>query len=237
MSSVRIPADPYEFPLDDTLSCAHSALLVIDMQRDFLSPGGYMDQRGEDLSLFQAVIPCIQRLLGAARGADIHIFHTREGHRPDGSDLPRIKRLRSRRAGSEIGSSGPLGRLLTRGEAGWEIIPELAPHSREPVIDKPGTGAFFATDLDFLLRQRGVRQLILCGVTTAVCVATTLREASDRGYDTLLVADCCAESDPALHEAAVQTVKLEGGYFGTVADSDDVVAALEKLARIPETAP
>jgi nicotinamidase-related amidase len=168
-----------------------------------------------------------------ARRRQFHVFFTREGHRPDLFDLSHTKRWRSQHAGAEIGSSGPLGRLLIRGEPGWNIIPELTPLPEEPIIDKPGSGAFYATDLDHMLKQRGIVNLILCGVTTAVCVHTTLREASDRGYDTLLIEDGCGESDYQLHLAAIAMVKTEGGIFGSVATSQAVIEAMSAIASPP----
>lgn len=221
-----VQADPYPFPHNGNLTPQNTALLVIDMQADFCSPGGYLAQKGYDISLTRAPIEPIRAVLAVARQKGLRIVFTREGHRPNLSDLPATKRWRNKTAGAEIGSVGAMGRLLIRGEAGWDIIPELAPLPHETVIDKPGNGAFYATDLDHMLRSWGIANVVLCGVTTAVCVHSTLREASDRGYDTLLLEDCCGESDERLHRAAIEMVKMEGGIFGTVATSEGMIAAL-----------
>jgi biuret amidohydrolase len=224
-----IQAEPYPYPQAGNLSASNTALVIIDMQADFCSPGGYLAQKGYDISLTRTPIEPIRAVLGAARAKGLAVFFTREGHRPDLSDLPATKRWRNAKAGAAIGASGPMGRLLVRGEAGWQIIPELQPLPNEPIIDKPGNGAFHATDFDHLLRGHGIQNLMLCGVTTAVCVHSTLREASDRGYDTLLLSDCCAESEPALHQAAIEMVKMEGGIFGMVATSKEAITALQSL--------
>jgi biuret amidohydrolase len=222
----KVLADPYPFPYRGECSPQNTALLIIDMQRDFCEPGGYIHQQGCDLSITRAPIEPIREVLEAARSHGLLVIFTREGHRPDLSDLSDTKRWRSGRDGSEIGSPGPMGRLLVRGEPGWEIIPELTPLPAEPIVDKPGNGAFYSTDLDILLRNRNIKNLVFCGVTTAVCVHTTLREATDRGYDNLLLEDCCAEPNPALHQAAIQMMRIEGGIFGTVATSKQFVEAL-----------
>jgi biuret amidohydrolase len=226
---VRVSADPYPYPCVGDLRSNNTAILIIDMQADFCSPAGYLARKGYDIALTRAAIAPIQRLLSVARTHQFSIFFTREGHRSDLLDLPETKRWRNENAGSAIGSESELGRLLVRGEAGWDIVPELAPQPGEAVIDKPGNGAFYATDLDHLLRQRGIQNVILCGVTTAVCVHSTLREASDRGYDTLLLEDCCAESDERLHRAAIEMVKMEGGIFGTVTTSPILIEAMSQL--------
>jgi nicotinamidase-related amidase len=206
---------------------AHTALILIDMQRDFLDPGGYAATAGLDVSVLRLPIPAIQTLLAAARRLGMLVVHTREGHRPDLSDCPPAKLERSRAAGAEIGRTGPLGRLLVRGEFGHNLIDELKPLPGEPVIDKPGYGAFHQTDLAQLLRNRGICNLVLTGVTTEVCVHSTLREAVDRGYRCVLAGDACGSAHPHLHDAALQMVEVEGGIFGRVADSQAIIAELE----------
>ena len=216
-----INAEPYPFDLD----ARHAALLIIDMQRDFLEPGGFGSSLGNDVSLLRRTIAPTMRLLAACRQAGITVVHTREGHRADLSDLPLAKKIRGRPK-EQIGDLGPMGRILVRGEAGHEIIPELRPLPDEPVIDKPGKGAFHATDLDAILRNRDIAQLVVCGVTTEVCVHTSVREANDRGYDCLVVSDCVGSYFPEFQEVGLRMIRAQGGIFGWVAPSDSVIAAL-----------
>jgi nicotinamidase-related amidase len=225
VTQFRIEAEPYpvEFEPQST------ALLMIDMQRDFLEPGGFGEALGNDVSLLRSAIAPCQRVLQTARQAGLFIVHTREGHRADLSDAPSAK-LRRGNASVGIGDEGPMGRILVRGEPGHSIIPELSPLPGEPVIDKPGKGAFFATDLLLILKNRDIKTLICCGVTTEVCVQTTVREANDRGLECIVPSDCVASYFPEFHRVSLEMIKAQGGIFGWVTTSAEIIKALDQTA-------
>lgn len=223
---MNVAAEPYEFPIGGSLKPERTALIIIDMQRDFCDPQGYLQARGDDISATRAIIPQICRVRDAAIQAGMMIIYTREGHRPNLVDLPETKRRKTARAGAAIGSLGALGRLLIRGEPGWDFVAELKPRPQDTVIDKPGTGAFRSTDLHHVLTACRIDNLVLVGVTTAVCITTTAREASDFGYGVLVLSDCCAEPNPENHEMALKLLQIEGGYIATVSTADELIKVL-----------
>ncbi len=221
MANKAIEAEPYEVEFDPKTT----ALLIIDMQRDFVMPGGFGEALGNDVTPLQATIAPTKRVLEAVRKKGMLVIHTREGHRPDLTDCPPTKLVRGR-GKTRIGDPGPMGRILVRGEIGHDIVPELYPAPGEPVIDKPGKGAFYATDLELILRDRGIKTLIVCGVTTEVCVNTSVREANDRGYECVVLSDCVGSYFPEFQKAALAMIKAQGGIFGWVSDSRRALAAL-----------
>ena len=225
VKSVKISAEPSNVAID----LDRAALLIIDMQRDFLEPGGFGAALGNDVSKLQAAVGPCRAVLAAARDRGLLVIHTREGHRPDLTDAPRLKVERGDPA-LRIGAPGPMGRILVRGEPGHDIIAALYPAAGEPVIDKPGKGAFYQTDLDLMLRNRGIETLLVCGVTTEVCVNTTVREANDRGFRCIVISDCCASYFQEFHSAGLAMIKAQGGIFGWVASS---ASLLSKLAAKP----
>jgi nicotinamidase-related amidase len=219
VATIEAEPTPQSIDLDKT------ALVIIDMQRDFLEPGGFGAALGNDVTRLQAAVEPCRAVLSAARKAGLLVIHTREGHRPDLSDAPRLKVERGDPA-LRIGAAGPMGRILVRGEPGHDIIPELYPVAGEPVIDKPGKGAFCQTDLELMLRNRDIETLLVCGVTTEVCVNTTVREANDRGFRCIVLSDCCASYFPEFHQAGLAMIKAQGGIFGWVSASPSLLNVL-----------
>jgi biuret amidohydrolase len=224
-----VAAEPYPWPYDAPWDLATTALILIDWQTDFCGPGGYVDAMGYDLALTRAPLTPTIEVLRAWRECGGFVVHTREGHAPDLSDCPPNKLWRSQRIGAGIGDAGPCGRILIRGEPGWEIVPEVEPQPGEPVIDKATKGAFCQTELDLVLRSRGIRRLILTGITTDVCVHTTMREGNDLGYECMVLADCTGATDYGNHEAALKMVTMQGGVFGAVGTAPALLGALSGL--------
>ena len=227
----RVSAEPYDWPFDGSLDPAHTALMLIDWQVDFCGPGGYVDRMGYDLSLTRAGLEPTAAVLAAFRDWGGTVIHTREGHRPDLSDCPPNKLWRSKQIGAGIGDPGPAGRILVRGEPGWQIVEEVAPIDGEIIIDKPGKGSFYATDLDLILGNAGISHIIFTGITTDVCVHTTMRDANDRGYECLLLSDCTGATDTGNYDAALKMVTMQGGVFGAIAPSSALLDALLASSR------
>jgi nicotinamidase-related amidase len=225
MLQIKLDAEPAPLSVD----LSKSALVIIDMQRDFLEPGGFGEALGNDVSLLQAAVAPCKAVLAAARRNGVLVIHTREGHRPDLTDAPPYKVERGHPS-TRIGAAGPMGRILVRGEPGHDIIPELYPQAGEPVIDKPGKGAFYQTDLELMLKNRGIDTLFVCGVTTEVCVNTTIREANDRGFRCIALSDCCGSYFPEFHQAGLAMIKAQGGIFGSVAGSKQFLGSLATVA-------
>lgn len=229
-ASLRVQADPYVWPYDGPIDPTTTALICIDWQIDFCGPGGYVDTMGYDLNLTRAGLEPTAQVLSAVRAAGWTVIHTREGHRPDLSDCPPNKLWRSQNIGAGIGDPGPCGRILVRGEPGWEIVPEVAPIGGEIIIDKPGKGAFYATDLELILHRRGIKRLVFTGITTDVCVHTTMRDANDRGFECLLLTDCTGATDYGNYEAALKMVTMQGGVFGAIAPSKALLEGIGATA-------
>jgi nicotinamidase-related amidase len=225
MHSIKFPAEPAPLSVD----VDKSALIIIDMQRDFLEPGGFGEALGNDVSRLQAAVAPCRAVLDAARHVGMLVIHTREGHRPDLTDAPPHKVERGDPA-TRIGAPGPMGRILVRGEPGHDIIPELYPLPSEPVIDKPGKGAFYQTDLELMLKNRGIDTLFVAGVTTEVCVNTTVREANDRGFRCIVLSDCCASYFPEFHQMGLAMIKAQGGIFGSVVGSGPLLSSLAGMS-------
>ena len=227
---IRVEADPYDWPYDDRAPMRSTAVMSIDWQIDFCGHGGYVDAMGYDISLTRAGIEPTRAVLTAWRELGGLVVHTREGHKPDLSDCPANKLWRSKQIDAGIGDPGPCGRILIRGEPGWEIIDELAPIAGEPIIDKPTKGAFTSTDIDLVLRNRGITHLIFTGITTDVCVHTIMREANDLGYECLLLKDCTGATDSGNYHAAVKMVTMQNGVFGAVSDSHTLLSVLKEVS-------
>jgi biuret amidohydrolase len=226
--TLQIEASAYNFPYDGNLTPSNTALIVIDMQVDFCGAGGWAAVSGTDLEMMRQPIRPIERVLRAVRAFGMPVIYTREGHRPSGLDLTAVKQFRSRFGGAGVGDSSAIGRILIRGEAGHAIIPELTPEPGDVIIDKVGSGCFYGTEMEHVLRNRGIRNLIFVGVTTECCVHTSIREASDRGFDNLLLADCTAAVTPELKEASINIICNPLTLFGTVGSSEAVVLALAR---------